>query len=128
MKFIFFLLLGLLAFSSQAQSNECDAVHEGTFWVMGKKHAPLIEISRNDKQQTETVIESGEKVNYRVQWISSCQFTLTPLDTNAVGTHRNIVWILKIKKDYYTYKTTQLFRPEITGQIARINAMDRSKK
>jgi hypothetical protein len=74
-----FILLGVLSCKSKTSKTplaDCSELHAGKFEYRGFLEDSKIYIERSDTLQTETESISGVAMNFRITWVSPCEYTL----------------------------------------------------
>ncbi len=98
---IIFLVAILICFyfiSCLNSSERCSKLKEGTFYYYSPGHENDMVIIRKDSLQSEINIRTGDTSNWRIKWITDCQFSSHYLSGIKFAT----------KSDEYFYRTSTI--------------------
>jgi hypothetical protein len=73
--------------------TNCSSIHNGEFIMEDYL------IKRHDTIQVETNLKSGKTVEFKVDWINDCEYSLTPVRDSLKKTY---IKVTQVNEDYYT--------------------------
>ncbi len=79
---IFASVLLFLSVGSYSQDNNCLQYHKGKFTYTDSANNVIL-VKRKKKFQVETNQTTGVWINFRIKWISDCEYELEQVGTNS---------------------------------------------
>jgi hypothetical protein len=76
------LLLFVASANSYSQDNNCLQYHKGKFTYTDSANNVIL-VKRKKKFQVETNQTTGAWINFRITWISDCEYELEQVGTNS---------------------------------------------
>lgn len=116
-----FAMMSLLTYS---QNLDCSMYKDGTFSLVANGGTYII--TRKGSKQTEEVVKTGEIVSFKVVWVNSCTYTLTPTSKTAkkTGLPKSAVVTVKItevkKNSYMQTSTSSISDVVISAELIKI--------
>lgn len=97
--------------TTPADTN-CSSIHNGEFSMDDYR------IKRRDNIQIETNLKTGKTVEFKVEWINDCEYSLTPVNNELKKT---FIKITQVNEDYYTcYGKVEENMPAVFFKIKRL--------
>lgn len=78
MRSLLFSFLFILLSSSLMAQKDCNAYHNGKFKLVDAASKTTYLIERKGKLQTESIVGTSDKLDFIVNWIDDCTYSLTP--------------------------------------------------
>ncbi len=124
---VFAFLLITISLACYSQETNCTQYHRGKF-IYTDSVNNVITVKRKKNFQVETNEQTGVWVNYRITWVSDCEYKLEQVGTNSKSKRKynHTVSTTIISKSFgtegyeYTCACKDGSKPKITGVMKSI--------
>lgn len=111
--FVLSTIVLILFLENSPPQRDCQSVRKGKFYFQPKNSGKKYFIIRTAFIQKEVEVNSIDTSYWKIKWIADCKFTLefshktgkmTVEEKSYYTSHKLLVEILNVKKNYYSFK------------------------